>query len=107
MKNVKSPPIEGSDFKMLDKFADHLKERFPIEIIDYYISVFELLLQVNTDTSYYDAIQYITKIQYIYIQILNSTEKWMNFLYRIELKYGEQVDLIEIIQNLVSDDEDS
>lgn len=107
LKNVKSTPIEYSDFKMLDKFADHLKERFPIEIIDYYISVFELLLQANTDTSYDDAIQYIKKIQYIYIQILNSTEKWMNFLYRIELKYGEQVDLIESIQNLVSDDEES
>ena len=83
-----------------------MKERFPIEIIDYYISVFEILLKVNTDDVYDDITKYIEKIQYIYIEILDSIEKWMNFIYRIELKYGEKVDLIENIRKLVSNPEE-
>lgn len=106
LKSVKTAPPEDNNFKILDKFADHLKERFPIEIIDYYISVFEILLKVNTDGVYDDITKYIEKIQYIYIEILDSIEKWMNFIYRIELKYGEKVDLIENIRKLVSNPEE-
>lgn len=106
LKSVKTAPPEDNNFKILDKFADHLKERFPIEIIDYYISVFEILLKVNTDGVYDDITKYIEKIQYIYIEVLDSIEKWMNFIYRIELKYGEKVDLIENIRKLVSNPEE-
>ena len=106
LKNAKTTPPEDNDFEVLDKFADHLKERFPIEIIDYYISVFELLLRMNNDNSYDDITKYITKIQYIYIEILNSVEKWMNFIYRIELKYSEKIDLIENIRKLVPNSEE-
>lgn len=106
LKSVKTAPPEDNDFKILNKFADHLKERFPIEIIDYYISVFEILLKVNTDGVYDNITKYIEKIQYIYIEILDSIEKWLNFIYRIELKYGEKVDLIENIRKLVSNPEE-
>ena len=106
LKSVKTAPPEDNDFKILNKFADHLKERFPIEIIDYYISVFDILLKVNTDGVYDNITKYIEKIQYIYIEILDSIEKWLNFIYRIELKYGEKVDLIENIRKLVSNPEE-